>query len=377
MKILMLVNWKVEYCSGQKPPDRQPPDYVQKGKDYWFFRYFENHVTVDVVDISSLPAIEHFEKEKLRFYVLQTIKVLPRFSSYDLILSHGMQSGVILSLVRLMYPSKAKHVVFDIGSFNSASESGVALRLMQRCSKSIDGIIYHTSRQKEYYQNYFPWLVSKSRFIPFGTDFDFFTDIAKTDGVEPEKPDTCFILSIGYAKRDWNTLIQAFKLLCLEAESKGIDKKGLKLKLIGKVDPVYQHDQVEMKQVIPIHELICEINKADFCVLPLKEYNYSYGQMTLLQQMAIGKAVIVSRVSSMLDYAEDNKTVLFYEPEDIEDLKRKMEQLILEPEWKEELGKQAALSVKSDFNEQLMARRIENYLLELSDHKHKETGNDK
>ena len=34
MKILMLVNWKVEYCDSP-PEDRQPPDYVENGKKYF------------------------------------------------------------------------------------------------------------------------------------------------------------------------------------------------------------------------------------------------------------------------------------------------------------------------------------------------------
>ena len=86
MKILMLVNWKIEYAD-KIPLDKQPPDYYVEGESYWFFRYFKEKHDVDVVDISSLPAIENFEKNVLRFYVLQTLKVLPKIKSYDLIIS--------------------------------------------------------------------------------------------------------------------------------------------------------------------------------------------------------------------------------------------------------------------------------------------------
>ena len=47
MKILMLVNWKIEYCK-EKPADKQPPDYKVEGKDYWFYRYFKNKPEVDL-----------------------------------------------------------------------------------------------------------------------------------------------------------------------------------------------------------------------------------------------------------------------------------------------------------------------------------------
>ena len=54
MKILMLVNWRIKYCS-EKPEDRQPPDYYVHGEDYWFYRYFRVKPEVDVIDISSFP----------------------------------------------------------------------------------------------------------------------------------------------------------------------------------------------------------------------------------------------------------------------------------------------------------------------------------
>ena len=97
MKILMLVNWKVEYTS-EAPEDRQPPDYVVNGERYWFFRYFPEDVTVDVVDIRSFPAWEGIEQNKLRFYIWQTLRILPRLRRYDVVLSHGMQSGIVLCL---------------------------------------------------------------------------------------------------------------------------------------------------------------------------------------------------------------------------------------------------------------------------------------
>lgn len=77
MKILMLVNWKIIYGS-HKPSDKQPPDYYVQGKPYWFYKYFKELPDVDVIDISSFRWLEHFEKEKLRFYVFQALKAIPK-----------------------------------------------------------------------------------------------------------------------------------------------------------------------------------------------------------------------------------------------------------------------------------------------------------
>lgn len=371
----MLVNWKVAKCS-QPPADKQPPDFTVEGAPYWFYRYFKDEVQVDVLDISSLPAIEKFEQNKLRFYVVQAVKAIRRMKRYDLVVSHGMQSGVVVSLWRRMFPGKVKHIVFDIGSFNSAAESGGALRLMQFASHSIDGLIYHTGMQKVYYEKCFPWVVSKSRFIRFGTDSLFFrTEETDTDG-HRENAEPPFILCTGYHKRDWDTLCRAYAML---AERMGASDQGQKvpiLKLIGKAaytppgDVKLPHGaKLEMVPYIPVKKLMEQIGQAFFCVLPLENFNYSFGQMTLLQQMALGKAVICARVPSMLDYVQDGKNALFYEAKNAADLCSRMEALAGDEALRCQLGRQAAKYVRCEHNEKEMAAQIEEFFQEvLADH---------
>lgn len=205
MKILMLVNWKIEYCE-EKPADKQPPDYKVEGKDYWFYRYFKNKPEVDVIDIRSFPWLESFERNKLHFYIWQAIRAIPKPNQYDLIVSHGMPSAIVICLWRRFFKTKAKHVVFDIGSFASASESGFSLKLMQFASKSLDGLIHHMSAQKAYYEKFFPWIVDKSQFIKFGVDFDFFGNERKINPVG--RP---YIVCAGKSKCDWDTVVKAYK----------------------------------------------------------------------------------------------------------------------------------------------------------------------
>lgn len=365
MKVLMLVNWKVEYCTC-KPQDKQPPDYYMKGQAYWFFRYFKQKAEVDVIDIHSFPWMEHFEKEKLRFYVIQTLRTIPKIGNYDIIISHGMQSAVVLSLFRRIFRTKAKHVVFEIGSFNSASEGGFALKLMQFASKSIDGFIYHTSEQKVYYGKFFPWIIEKSRFIPFGTDTEFFDGSGNVTVQKSESRENIrTIVCVGYSKRDWDTLYQAFCYLQKDKRIAAEERELLCLKLIGTPSFKCENDKVEIMPYIPVDQLIEEIQRSSFCVVPLKEFNYSFGQMTLLQQMALGKAVIASRVSSLKDYIKDGETALFYEPESSEELEDRMKMLLQNPELRVALEQRARASVKDYFNEERMALDIEEYLHEL------------
>ena len=299
MKILMLVNWKIKYCD-TVPADKQPPDYYIKGKDYWFYRYFDENPVVDVIDISSCPALEYFEMRKLHFYIIQGLKAIPRLDKYDLVVSHGMPSAVIVALWQRIFKKKVKHIVFDIGCFNSAAESGKVMKVMQYVSKSIDGIIYHTKCQKEYYKKYYPWLADKSEFIRFGTDLEFFDSASLKKNDDYGK----YIVCIGASRRDWDTLIKAYKLLDTD----------IKLKIIGHTDEKYKGIKgVKQIPFVPVTDMINQIYNARLCVLPLESFNYSYGQMTFLQQMALGKCVIAANVPSLNGYAEDKKTAVFYE----------------------------------------------------------------
>lgn len=366
MKILMLVNWKIERCS-QKPFDIQPPDYFVEGEAYWFYRYFKENVLVDVLDISSCKQLENFEKNVLRFYILQALKAIPRMKQYDLVVSHGMQSGVVVSLWRRLFPGKAKHIVFDIGSFNSASERGIALKMMQFASHSIDGMIYHTSNQEKYYEKFFPWMIKKSRFIPFGADASFFkaSDINENSKTycENEKE---YILCVGYNKRDWDTLCKAYVLLANRLGTVPI------LKLVGKEKyslpegiTLPKTAKIESISYIRIKDLIHQIEKSMFCVLPLEDYNYSFGQMTLLQQLALGKAVITARVPSTMDYVRDGENALFYEARDENDLCRKMELLIGDYTLCCKLGAQGKKYVRQEYNEETMSHQVEQFYREV------------
>lgn len=349
MKILMLVNWKVEYCR-EIPHDRQPPNYVAEGEPYWFFRYFKEQPKVDVVDIRSFPWLERVEKQKLRFYVWQTLKVIPKLREYDLVISHGMQSGIVLSLWRTLFPTKAKHIVFDIGAFNSGAEEGYALRLMRFASKSIDGVIYHTSSQKQYYERFYPWLVGKSRFIPFGTDLEFFR---MEDADPPADP---YMICVGSAKRDWKTLIEAYGKL----------DTPVHLRLVGHVDHSYAGiEGVEQLPEVPVCELMEQICGASFCVLPLESFPYSYGQMTLMQQIALGKCVIAADVPSLADYIENGVTAITYPAGDAEELAKKLKWAIDNPKETDAIARRGMEFLAERRNETIMAEEIEKFILSV------------
>lgn len=362
-RVLMLVNWKVNYCM-KTPEGIQPPDYFIAGEPYWFFRYMSPEWEVNVVDIAAPGVIAGLEK-RLRFYVWQTLRILPEVGKYDLVLSHGMQSGIVLALWRRVFGKGSyKHIVFDIGAFNSGRENGTALKLMQFASKSLDGVIYHTKIQEAYYQRCHPWLVGKSQYIPFGTDASFFTPDIKTESQSAQisKEDT-YILAFGKIKRDWGTLLRAYEL----------SHRKLKLRIVGAAEQISSLDfkakekvSLENVQIYPyvlLDNLLEMIQEASFCIVPLSEFPYSYGQMTLLQQMSMKKAVIAADVSSLQAY-HDGDGVLWYKSGNVEQLAEEIDLLTDDIELRQSIGQRAREAVLQLYNEQLMAGRIDQFLHE-------------
>lgn len=347
IRVLMLVNWRVQY-SHDIPEGIQPPDYCSEVEPYWFFRYMDPAFDVDVLDISSPWLIGKLEQH-LRFYIWQTVRALPMLRQYDVVISHGMQSGIVLALWRRLFGKGCyQHIVFDIGAFNSGRRSGHALKLMRMASKSLDGVIYHTKIQREYYETCHPWLLKKTRFIRFGTDAAFFG----ADGEESGE-DGGYILSFGKIKRDWDTLLRAYEC----------SNQSLPLRVIGDPAVSSENPKVEILSSMPLEQLMDQIRKASFCVVPLEVLPYSYGQMTLLQQMAMGKAVIAADVPSLEAYHEGDG-VLWYEPGNAEQLSKMMNRLAASKETCTALGMRAAKLVRSTYNEMQMAGEIEDFLLE-------------
>jgi glycosyltransferase involved in cell wall biosynthesis len=98
--------------------------------------------------------------------------------------------------------------------------------------------------------------------------------------------------------------------------------------------------------------------KSKFVVLTLHDVPYSCGLSSLLQAMAAGKAVIVTKTSSTLDYVSNWNTGIFVRPYDVNDLRDKIKYLLKNPKKAEEIGANGRWTVETLFNERNMAKNI-------------------
>lgn len=289
MRILFLPNWSV--CNLKvDDPSLQAPDKNIEGEDYWFFRYFSQKPEVDIIDIRK-NNILHILEARFKFYIWQGILAFSRQNDYDIIISHGAQSGVMLALFRrILGLGRAKHIIFDIGGMNGARSKGFSTRLIQWAMKSNPYIICHSRNILKNLEGTYPWLLNRAVFVPFGVGTYQYT-------FRPDITTTKDIFVFGGKKRDVATVIESWRQIVND----GADK-GYHLLIVGDDTQRYDIQSCISVRRLQYDEYIDTLEKAAFAILPLEDLSYSYGQMSLLGALALGKYVITSQAGGISDY---------------------------------------------------------------------------
>ncbi len=182
------------------------------------------------------------------------------------------------------------------------------------------------------------WLGDEAKvcFVPFGVDAE------KWHPVEAAA-DTVDVLAIGSdPMRDFGLLVDYARRhprasLCLATGPEWAAD-------LGTLPP-----NIRLKIHVPIEELMQLIAGAKVIALPVKENTYSGATTTLLQCMAMGKAVAVSRVGAIREgYGlEDGVNIRWMEPGSRESLEAAVDDLLADGARREKLGKAARMHVEA------------------------------
>ena len=345
MRILAIINWKIRHLD-YIPDNIQPSDFDCPEVPFWFFKYFNNRPDVDVIDINC-PKIFEIIENKLRFHIYQTFKALASINKYDLVLVHGSNSAMLLCALKRIFKFKTPPILdVDISSFHQAKTSGLMFHLSRFASREFDYMVYHASSQDGYYRKYYPWLANRSRFIPVGVDFNYWEskNYTRSNSSEP------YYISVGYRKRDWDTLINAFNNADVSE----------KLYLVGNPNIKVTNPNIKVLPFLPIDKLMNYIVNSKASIIPLDNFNYSFGQLTLLQQMAVATPIIAANVPAIFDYIDNSSGVVKYRPYDSDDLCKKIRFMSSCDE--DELisfGRSNQLMIKNVFSEKNMALAFE------------------
>lgn len=180
------------------------------------------------------------------------------------------------------------------------------------CYREVDNIFVYGEDEVVHYQDLFPSLKNKFRYIRYGRDFDYQN---KKDFIY----DLNYIASGGRSNRDYITLCKAIQLL---------NQKTFLFDCLIATRPECVTFEMEKMPVkfqygISLNQFGSFLEHSSLFVLPLLNVNLSAGHMAMMEAMANGKLIIVADIPAIRDYVSDNE-VIFYRAGDYHDLADKI-----------------------------------------------------
>jgi len=266
----------------------------------------------------------------------------------DIVLSMDTLHGTLLSLIQssygLQYPA---HVMVDSSSLPVVGSKFSLTKSLQRVFSSTRKIICFTSNQASFWNEVLGF-VDKAVFMPLGVDSDYYS---------PSSMDISdYIFSAGRTARDIGTLLKAAK----QINHNFVIVVGNNLH--SEIGSLYVPKNVRLLFEVPQSSYKELLNKSKLVVLTLHDTPYSCGLSVLLHAMTMGKPVVITKVSSTIDYVSDWKTGVFVKPYDVNDLKQKILHLMGDYENAKKIGANARMQAERMYNEKIMASNFSRIL---------------
>lgn len=254
-----------------------------------------------------------------------------RRRNYDAIVTDGEQVGLpYAALGRLAGRRRPAHLM--IVHVLSAPKKVLLYRSL-RLGACIDTMFVYCSWQQLYIAERLRYPSERVILTPFMVDTRFFAPGQVT--VSPtERPMIC---SAGLEFRDYPTLIEA---------ARGLDVRVV----LAAASPWSKRQDSSAQTLLPdnvevrrfaLDELRQLYGDAAVVVVPLYEVDFQAGITTILEAMAMGKAVICTRTPGQTDTIVDGVTGRYVPPGDPRSLRQAIEDLLADPDTAARLGEAA------------------------------------
>ncbi|MGD1950852.1 MAG: glycosyltransferase family 4 protein [Leptolyngbyaceae cyanobacterium] len=237
--------------------------------------------------------------------------------------------------------------VFNVGNCSTGPRRWLARFSLNK----IDRFLVHSYREIEIYSQWLNLPKSRFQFVPFPSP-----DINITYNEATDKP---FITSLGSAHRDFDTLFQAVEQLNLST----VVASGQSA-LEGLTIP----NQVQTPFGISRAECFRLAQQARINVVPLqpKEDVTSAGQVTMVEAMVMGRAIIATDCYGTADYITHGETGWLVKPNCVESLKEALHLLWHDNNLRQHLGSNAQAYARANFSDSGAAKVVEAVLNDVT-----------
>jgi glycosyltransferase involved in cell wall biosynthesis len=262
-------------------------------------------------------------------------ETIPIISEADVVLSDGEHLGIPLALAMIPRRIHTPHVCIGHHLLTPAKRQVFNILQPQR---RMDRVVVHSRNQIELVNRALPRVAPLIRVVPYAVDIDFWSPIG-------QDPDPTLIVSAGREHRDYATLVSA---LPRSAELFVADHSVFSPDAWGRA-PAYWPPHVRRGALDPIglRELYA---RAAVVVVPVVDTDFPAGITTLLEAMAMGKAVVVSGTDALCEVVDDGKSGVVVPTGDVGAMAEALDALLADSATRQALGAEARRAVMDRYS---------------------------
>ncbi|MGZ4790269.1 MAG: glycosyltransferase family 4 protein [Ilumatobacteraceae bacterium] len=265
---------------------------------------------------------------------------------YDAILTDGEQVGIpyaALCLVSRRRSRPAHSMIVHVMSVRKKVIVFKALGLRRR----VDRMFVYASWQREFAIKRLRMPPEHVRLTSFMVDTAFFA----TERVMPAP--RRMICAAGLEFRDYDTLVEAVR--------------GLDVEVVIAAASPWSKRSSGVDGTLPPNVTVCKLNLFDlrqlyadalFVVVPLRATEFQAGVTTILEAMAMSRAVVCTKTSGQTDVIAHGETGLYVDPGDVRALRDAIRLLLDDPKEASRLGEAGRQWVVANADVSLYADRI-------------------
>lgn len=308
------------------------------------FTLFERILNAEAIDEYYLQRLPRIKRSLYRLFpvpLVQALEAFRRRGLYDVVLSWDDRFALIYALLLKLTWSRDRHVA--ILSWMAPPRKAFILRLVQT---HVNRIVVWSQTHAALLVEIFGVDSSKVTVIPYFVDQQFWRPM----DLPPDR-----ICSAGDSKRDYATLIEAIRDLPLPCR---IATQVRPSHLNGRGDWEFTSNSLAGAAGLPENVVIAPASvselreiyaRSHFVVVPLLPSFRDHGITTIAEAMAMGKAVICSRIYGQMDLLHDEKNGMFVPPNDPRALREAILYLLKHPEIAARMGAEGRRRVEEMF----------------------------
>jgi glycosyltransferase involved in cell wall biosynthesis len=341
MKTLTLVR------SGIGRPDLPTMIAMEETDLYPRASLFQRVLNSDILDEAYLARLSGWKgwiTKRVPIMPAQLLEALIVHNRYDAIISWAEHLGLPFALLQKITRSRTPHVA--IWSWISKPKKAEFLR---RVHQNVDRLILMSSLQRDFALQELGLPSEKVTFGRWPVDTKFW---------RPLQVEQDMICSVGREMRDYVTLVRALRTLdipCHIAANPQADKKDAWVSALLSEGPLPSTITIGSKSYAELRDLYA---RSRFLVMPVLETETDNGTTSILEAMAMGKAVICSRTKGQRDVIQDGVTGIFVPVGDVQALARAIEDLWNHPDKAAQMGSEGRKFVESHHDIEIFVNHV-------------------